>query len=260
MVNDEISLKDMVIFLKRNQRTIIFFGMVGLLLSVAYLVLTPKKYEARWQMQMALFVNGNDNSNYSSTYNIEEPAALIQRLSSPTAYPGEVQHSCNVPENGGNYLGGVLEIKAFKNVVNGVEMKAIAISPDQAKRCADSLVAMIVAQQRSLIEDRLAGRQALMKEIQQVLQREQFSIEKLAQKKISSFEHYAKLSRINPLLMRIDALQEEILMSQKYPTKLLSPIYVTNTPVSPKNSLVMLFGLALSLVLGVIFALFRDKN
>lgn len=185
---------------------------------------------------------------------------MIQRLRSPTVYASEVKQSCGMPGNGefGDYLGGILIVNSFKNLANSIDMKVIASSPEEAKRCADSLVTMIVAQQRSLIEERLSGRQELMREMQQVLKREQLFSLKIKNLQIGNFEHFAKLNRINTLLMRIDALHEEILMSEKFPTKLLSPMYVSSKPVSPRINVVIIFGMALSLLLGVLYAMGRE--
>jgi LPS O-antigen subunit length determinant protein (WzzB/FepE family) len=256
MSSNEIGLKDIFCFLKRNQRAIVIFFVMGLLFQAAYLLLTPNKYEARWQIQMAQLVNNLNNLN-----NIEEPAELSQRLRSISAYPGEVLQSCGVSENKafGEYLGGVLRVEIIRNVANSVEMKVVANSPDLAKRCADSLVAMIVAQQRNLLEEHMSVRESLLIELRQVLHREQVQIETLKSNEMGSFKHFAKLSRVNSLLMRIDALQEEILMSQKYPTKLLSPVYVASKPVSPKWGVVFLLGGILSFLLGVIYSLVRTE-
>lgn len=53
MANAGISMKDIVDFFMRNQRRILLCGVAGLLFTTANLALTPSKYEARWQMQMA---------------------------------------------------------------------------------------------------------------------------------------------------------------------------------------------------------------
>src|SRR3989338_1608842 len=122
-------------------------------------------------MQVAQFSSGNS----------EEPAALVQRLRSPTAYTVEVQQQCGMPDNGeyGDYLNKKLEVKTIKDVANGIEMKFNSESPAQAKQCAEAVVKMIMAQQRSLIEERLAGRQIQLAKYQQSLLEEQRQLEKI---------------------------------------------------------------------------------
>ena len=49
----EISLLDILRFLKDAYKTILIFGVLGITLSIAYLVITPKQYEATAQIVMA---------------------------------------------------------------------------------------------------------------------------------------------------------------------------------------------------------------
>lgn len=253
-ISNEISLRDIVDFLKRNQRLMVFWGLAGLLLSTAYVALAPKKYEARWQMQMAQFINGNVYING------EEPAALLQRLRAPTVYPVEVQQSCGIPENWefGDYLGGTLKVEITKNVANTVDMKVYASNSDQAKKCAEVIVAMIMAQQRSLIEERLAGRQAQLAQYQNALREEQRQLETIKKSQLGNFGYLAQLDKLSWLRTRIDALQEEAFLSQMHPAKLGAPIYAPSKPVSSKVGLLLLLGVSLGLMLGVLYALVRD--
>lgn len=251
--NDEMGLKDILSFFKRSHRPILLFGVVGLVFASTYLALVSKKYEAGWQMQMAQFV---DNSNKS---NCEEPAALIQRLRTPTVYPVEVQQNCGIEGvDFSDYLGGKLKVDAIKGVNNAVTMKVSASSKEQAKQCAEAVVAMIVVQQRGLIEERLAGRQVQLAQYQQSLQEERQQLEKITKSELGNFAYLTKLDKLSWLRTRIDALQEEAMLSKLHPAKLLAPIYAPNTPVSTKTGLVLLLGLALGVMLGLLYALGRE--
>ena len=262
MANDELSLKNIVDVIKRNQRLIIFLGIAGLLLSTAYIVLTPSKYEAHLQMQMAQFVKPHSAASLTFDYNgsVEEPVILIQRLRAPTTYPVEVQQSCGLFEGQefGDYLDGTLKVDVIKSVVNVVEMKVHASSPEQARKCLEAIVAMIITQQRGLIEDRLSGHQALRAQYQKALQEERQQLERITKSEFSNFAYLARLDKLSLLRTRVDALQEEVLLSQMYPTKLIAPIYVSSKSVSPKVGLVLLCGLTLGLMLGLLFALGRE--
>ena len=82
----EISLIDILRFLKSAWKAIAIFGLTGLALSVAYLAITPNQYEASVQITLAQIGAANNNNNISPLgVNIEEPALLILRLSSPQA-------------------------------------------------------------------------------------------------------------------------------------------------------------------------------
>lgn len=246
---DEISLKDIADFLKCNWKLIVLCGVAGLLISSAYVILAPKNYEARWQMQMAQFNNGNS----------EEPIALIERLRSSSTYPVEVQQHCGMPENGefGDYLNKKLEVQVIKNLTKAVQFKFRSTKPAQAKQCAEAIVTMVMAQQRSLIEESLAGRQTQLAQYQLALTEEQRQLEKIKKSELG-FGYLARLDKLSWLRTRIDALQEEALLSQMHPAKLIAPIYAPSKPISRNAGLALLLGMSLGLMLGVLYALGRE--
>lgn len=251
---EEISLKDMVYSFKANWKRIVFFGVAGLLISSAYVLVAPREYVAAWQMQMAQVSNNN------SLNNSEEPAALIERLRFSTAYPVEVQQKCGMQndEEVGAYLNKKLEVQVIKNLTKLVQFKYRANSPVQAKQCAEAIVTMIMVQQHSLIEENLAGRQAQLVHYQIALTEEQRKLEKKEKSELVIFSYLAKLDKLSWLRSRIDALQEEALLSQMHPSKLIAPISVPSKPISPKVGLMLLLGISLGLMLGVLYALGRE--
>jgi LPS O-antigen subunit length determinant protein (WzzB/FepE family) len=84
----EISLLDILRFLKSAYKTILVFGALGLAIAIAYLVITPNRFEAVAQIQMAQTSGANNNNNNLNSLgiNVEEPALLIARLSSPSSF------------------------------------------------------------------------------------------------------------------------------------------------------------------------------
>lgn len=254
IADDEISLKDIVYFLRSNQKLIALFGIAGLLIASAYVIFTPKKYEASWQLQMAMY------SSNKNIINIEEPAALVERLRTPATYSLETRQHCGMPVDGefGEYLNKKLEALTLKNVPTAVGMKYRAVSATQAKQCAEAIVAMIIAQQHSLIEERLAGRQVQIVKYQQTLAEEQRLLDKSNNSRLGSLDFLVKLDKLRWLRSRIDNLQEELLSSQMHPAKLIAPIYVPGKPVSAKAGLMLLFGMSLGLLLGLLYATGRE--
>lgn len=244
--NDEISLKDIIDFFRRNFKLIIFFGGVGLILSILYLTIKPVIYEAKWQMQMAL--------------NSEDPVSLIQRLRMPTTYTLMVRQRCGMPENGEfrEFLDGILKLEAVKNVTGQVELKVFAPNAERAKKCAESVAELIETQQRDLIEYKLQGRDELLAMLQATLNKEIALYGGLNKYEIGSLKYIAKLERISGLNTRIDNLKEELLMSQKHPAKLISPIYVPSTPVQSRTNLIVSLGLLTGILMGILFASSRE--
>jgi len=97
--DQEISLIDILLFLKSAWKAIAIFGLVGLALSIAYLAITPKQFEASVQIAMAQIGAANNNNNINPLgINIEEPVLLISRLSSPTSVTPEVIAACGLQD------------------------------------------------------------------------------------------------------------------------------------------------------------------
>jgi capsular polysaccharide biosynthesis protein len=249
----EISLKDLMDFIKGNWKRIVLCGIAGLLLSSAYVILAPKEYGAIWQMEMAQVSNSNKLSNR------EEPDALIERLRFSTTYPVKVQQQCGMPNDKdiGDYLSKKLEAQVIRSLPKVVQFKYRANSPAQAKQCAEALVMMVVEQQRGLIEQSLTDSKVQLTRYQQSLAEEQRQLEKMSKSELG-FGYLARLDKLAGLRTRIDALQEDISLDQMHPAKLIFPIYVPNKPISPKVGLVVPLGILLGLMLGLLYALGRE--
>lgn len=127
--DDEISLIDILRFLKSAYRTILVFGVAGSVIAVAYLAVTPKQYEAVAQIAMAQIGTANSNNNLNPLgINIEEPSLLIARLSSPTSFTTQVLSSCSMEDaaNPGASLAKAIKLAPPKGVANVVELKPLA--------------------------------------------------------------------------------------------------------------------------------------
>lgn len=246
-VNDEISLKDIIGFFKRNIRTIVIFGVVGVMLSSAYLFFATKKYEAQWQVQVA-----KDS---------EDAASLSQRLRLPTTYTVEVRQICGFSDGSGfdEFLRGMLKTELIKNVNNSVEMKVIATSVERAMKCADAITKMIIVQQSALITEKLAGRQDQLKQYRQALKVEQQQLEGGRKSDLGNFSYLVSRDKLSWLRTRIDSLEEEAMLSQLHPAKLVAPVFVSSKPVSPKKGFTLVVGFLSGLMLGLIYAWGRES-
>jgi len=249
----EISLNDLVDFIKSNWKRIVLFGIVGLLLSSAYVVLAPREYGAIWQMVMAQLSNNNNLSNS------ENPVALIERLRFPTTYPVEVQQQCGMQHDKdiGDYLNQRLEVQVINNLPNAVQFKYRANSQAQAKQCAEALVMMVVQQQQGLIESQLTVSKIQLARYQKSLAEEKRNFEKM-NNDIIGFAYLARIERLTFLRERIDALQTDIFLDQNYPAKLTAPIYASSKPIAPKVRLVLMLGILFGLMLGLLYVLGRE--
>lgn len=247
---DVITLKVAIKFLQRNGFKLMIGGLCGAALAMYYIMATPQSYEARWQMLMAQMVVSNS----------EDPAALVQRLRPSSTYTAEVLNHCGKTgeEEVEEYLDKTLQVQIVKNVPNSVEFKLRAASVEQVKACSNAIVGMVIAQQREIINERLAGKQEQLAQYQQALKDEMRQLEKLKKTELGNFGYLAMLDKLTWLRARIDGLQEELFLSQKHPAKLNAPIQVSRKPVSPKVSLIWALGLLLGLMTGLLYAIARE--
>jgi hypothetical protein len=138
--DSQISLIDILIFLKGSWKTIVFAGVLGLLASSLFLFLTPNQYEAAAKIQMARIPESNNSGG-----NIEEPAALIARMSLPNSFDNAVLSSCGMENqlDGATKLIKVVNLTIPKKSVSIVEIKVTLSSLELANKCAYSIVESI---------------------------------------------------------------------------------------------------------------------
>lgn len=250
VVEEEISLRDIVRFLKRAWKFLVVGGAAGLFIVLAYVVINkaPEKYQAVGQIRMATTKEGN---------NIEEPEMLVERLRLPTAFPIEVRQDCGMPEGGefGEYLGGLLEIKPSKNVKGIAEVTISAGDANQSKGCVSAIVKMIIGQQQGLIEAQFAVQNELITRYRKLLAEEQQKLEKIKRAELSVLSSAGLLGNLSWLNSRINSLQEELATSKAQPAKLISPIYASGKPVRTSSNVDKVwFGVFLGLVFGALSA------
>lgn len=85
--DQEVSLWDILNFLKDGWRWLAGGLLLGLLCAVGYLIVTPKKYEAQALLQGAKVLSAD----------LESSAQLIERLKFPTFYGSAELQACDIP-------------------------------------------------------------------------------------------------------------------------------------------------------------------
>ena len=255
-VDVEIVLKNCIEFFRRTYRLIILMGLISLIISIAYVMLAPQKFEAVWQMQMAQQVTSTGFTN------AEEPTVLIERMKSSATYPAENLQKCGISnvQDSDEYLDNALKIKIAKGLSTDVEMRFRGGSIALARQCAEGLISMIIDRQRGLIEERLLGRQDQVLRYQQAANESLQQIERIKKSELADVGYLVQMDRLGWLRSRIDTLQEEKVVSQLHPAKLTSPIIVSNKPVAPNIKKILLLGLGLGLVFGTLFAFIRERK
>ena len=261
--DNEVSLKDIVNFFKVNGKFIAAVAAATFLLSVAYVQLAPKKYEAIALLQMARLQNSNvglKSVEGPISRNIESPASLAERLRYPASYSGATLQQCGVADTEalGEYLGGMLKVRALRPMPDVLEIKIRDLTQEAAKQCAEAIVQMIGTQQHDLVESDLSGVGENLARKRQALAEELRQLKSIGNAQTGNFGYLARLDKLSALRTSIDALQEEISFARRNPAKLSAPIYAPAGPVWPKVRLSLLFGLLIGVLLGVLLALAKS--
>ena len=254
----EISLIDILLFLKKTWKIIAIAGVLGALVAIAYLSVTPNRYEAVAQIQMAR-VPAEKNLLGA---NVEEPAALISRMSLPTSINDAVISACGLQNSTSqaNELGKAIKLSIPKGVASVVELKVTRPTAELAKACAGSVVDLITQSQAKMIgpmADSAKTRNAeRLATVDERLAQDKLLLAKAEQPKGTvSAAYFAILTEIRALEDERGSLSKMVGAQVLQEAALQSPIFVADQPVYPKKTIALAMGLAGGLFLGVLIAL-----
>ncbi|QWD16514.1 hypothetical protein G6700_01685 [Polynucleobacter paneuropaeus] len=262
----EISLLDILRFLKGAYKTILVFGALGLAIAIAYLVITPNRFEAVAQIQMAQTsganINNNNNNNLNSWgINVEEPALLIARLSSPSSFSAGVIAACGQQAQSNPALATAQTIKLapIKGISNVVELKTVGPTSEAASICAQAIFELIKTSQAQIQAPYLEEAQTRLTEDGIRLDQAKALVAKADKSGAAmSAVYLSACDEIRYLLNEITTLQNVVSGGQYRATRLVSPIYASDNPVAPKKRIALLVGLSGGLLMGLLIALGRQ--
>ncbi len=258
-LDEEISLIDILYFLKDAWKVIAIFGLIGVALSTAYLAITPKQYEAAAQITMAQI--GAANNNNPLGVNIEEPALLIARMSSPTSFTPKVTAVCGLENqaNGALTLSKSIKLTVPKGVANVVELKTFGPTPQAAQECNLAVFEHIKTTQSQIVAPYIADAKVKLDDDIERLAKAKDLVAK-ADKSGSAIgaAYLSTRDEMRFLLDEITALKNIILSNQRRATRLVAPIYASDAPIAPKKRVVLAAGLFGGLFLGLLIALARS--
>ena len=254
----EISLLDILGFLKNAWKIIAGFGILGLIASLGYLFLTPPMYEATARIRMAQISQVNPANPFGT--NIEEPASLIARMQFPTNYSAQVISNCNYQDKSQPELALSKDVKFSipKGVSNAVELKVLALSPQVAASCAQALFAQVAQLQEELAKPFVEEANLKLATDNDRIEAARRLIVKADQSgSAMSAAYLSARDELTYFLTDHEKMLDLISSVKNRGTRLSSPIYVSEKPVSPKRVMSLLAGLVGGLVLGLMIALAR---
>jgi len=265
-VANEISILDILRFLKGAYKTMLVFGILGLVVAIAYLVITPNRFEAVTQIQMAQTsgvnnINNNNNNNNNLNYlgvNVEEPALLISRLGSPSSFSAGAIVACGEQAQSNPALAMVQTIKLtpIKGVSNLVELKTVGSTQEAASICAQAIFELIKTSQAQIVAPFIEEAQTRLAEDSIRLDQAKALVAKADKSGavMGAATYLSTRDEIKLLSDQIALLQDVILFSQSHVTRLVSPIYASDSPVAPKKRVALLAGLLGGLLLGLLIS------
>lgn len=257
----EVSLLDIIRFLKDAWKTILMAALVGLTLSIIYLAITPKHYEAVSQITMAQIGTVGSNNNINPLgVNVEEPSLLIARMSSPTSFTPQALEACSFQgeANAALALSKSVKLTIPKGVANVVELKTFGSSAQAAERCNLEIFELIKTTQSLIIAPYIVEAKVKLDDDIERLAKARDLVAR-ADKSGSAMgaSYLATRDEIRFLLDEITALKNIVTSNQNRVTRLVAPIYADDVAVAPKKRNLIAAGLFGGLILGLLIAMAR---
>ena len=205
--------------------------------------------------------NNNNNNLNSLGVNIEEPALLIARLSSPSSFSAGAIAACGQQAQSNSALAAVQTIKLtpIKGISNVVELKTVGPTSEAASICAQAIFELIKTSQAQIMAPFIEEAQTRLAEDGIRLDQAKALVAKADKSGAAmSAAYLSTRDEIKYLLDEITTLQNVVSGGQYRATRLVSPIYASDNPVAPKKRIALLSGLLGGLLLGLLIALGRQ--
>ena len=259
-IEDEISIKDIIDFLIEYWKTILGFGVAGLIAALMFAFLMPSQYEAKAQIKMAqIGVNNNNNVNPLGV-NIEEPALLIARMKLPTSFDQATIERCglNGEKDAAEVLAKKVKLSAVKGAPSVVDLSIQAESKELADACVAATFDLIKQTQKAIAEPFIIEAKSKLSEYQKRLDDSRSVMSRPDKSGAAlSAAYLATRDEVKYLMDEVIRLQDFITSGDTRMTQLTAPIYAIDHPVFPKKRLTVTVGLIAGLFLGLLFVMGR---
>lgn len=258
--DDEISLKDIIDFLIDSWKKILLSGVLGGLLGLGYVVITPAKYQATANIQVAK-VAGSE---------VEAPAMLVEKLKMPLYYSEKTYVACNVLDKiePGELIAKTLKPSLVKNVPI-ITISYKEKSTEGAKNCLAGVLEDIRVNQGLLAKPifqikinqlvnlklKLESAEKIMKVLPSKNATFDFSDSRFSASALLLATTLSKENEIKDLRTQINDLEIAMTDPQTKEAYLTTPIHAPNKKVSPKISIVLVASFFGGLFLGLMFVM-----
>jgi hypothetical protein len=255
--DDEISLIDLLLFLKASGGNILKSTCVCLLAGGAYYFSVPKMYEASATIEMAM-VAGEP---------VETPTVLLEKMKLPLYFAPATLQACGTDGELSSKAKFVDKIKPNVNkLAPMVSFVTQAPSAQEAKACLNAVIADVSNNQAAIASPLIdLKKQKLNQLIEQL---------KTAEEIGKSLTHYrfnnntndtqsiasilvmtlrkTNVAEINDLRSQISSLKFELIEPKARTTSLINSVFSTETSVNKQHLLILGLCLALGVFLGLL--------
>lgn len=255
--DDEISLMDVLLFLKASVGNIVKSTLVCLLAGSAYYFSFPKMYEASATFEMAT-VAGKP---------VESPAVLIEKMKLPLYFSPATLQACGLDNDPNSQTKLVDKIKPTVNKSAPMVLFVTqALSTQEAKACLSAAIAEVSNNQEAIAKPLILQKK---QKLQQLSERVKFMEEigktylvpkgnnnetnaQFSARNSITYAIVAIAPEISALRLQINELEYELMASETHPLTLLSPVYASEVPTNKRPAFTLVFFLALGFFLGLL--------
>jgi len=246
----EISLVEIIIFLKASGLNVLLSIVVCLIVGITYYLTVPKMYEASAAIQIAT-VGGEM---------VEPPAVLFEKIKLPLFFSSSTLQECGTDSASNSYLKFADKLKVTANkTVPFILLSIQAGSAQEARACLEAVVSEIQKSQNELSRPLIEQKKQNLNQLRDELKLVEKIAKSISITKFNSSASESKSYAFNAVVFEMKKLRNEIYELESYlsstKTKQLSlaaPIYESEVPTNKTRPLFML---VLGLVLGVFIGL-----
>lgn len=259
---DEISLVDLMLVLRRRRwiAIITFLGVV--LLGFIYLAITKPIYESTAILQVGQYSQPIDDENSIRGLSLEDPQILVVRLKEKT-------WSTNT-EKGGNILR--LSSVSYKKreAKTLIKLKTSASNPEKAHESLNFIINNVMDEHRGLLDSVVSSRKELISKLSKRVEAMDKQIRQLnelisrtrkmdaAQAAVLAVEKSRLVGEVPKIEDRISTLQLYLSRLYTFPTQVIRKPTKPSSPVKPKGKLYIGISVVLGMILGVFVAFFFE--
>ncbi len=254
---DEISLVDLFLVLRRRKWIVIAISLGVVLLGFIYLAITEPVYESTAMLQVGQYSQPREKA-----YHLEDPQIFVARLKEKTWSANTGKSSSILRLSSASY-----QKRKAKTLIT---LKTSASSPEKAHESLNIIIQNILEEHRGLLDSVINSRKELISKLSERVEAMDKQIRQLnelisrtrkvdaAQAAVLAVEKSRLVGEVPEIVDRISTLQLYLSRLHTFPTQVIRKPAMQSSPVKPKRKLYIGISVVLGIVLGVFAAFFFE--